>query len=77
MAKAACDVGGHYSRPDVLQLLVHGRPLERVIESDRSDYTARLRQDVPSESSLDKSSSIANNEKETGAVKSESFQNES
>jgi nitrilase len=34
MAKARCDVGGHYSRPDVLQLLIHGQPLERIIRQD-------------------------------------------
>lgn len=31
-AEAYYDVGGHYSRPDVLQLLVNRRPLERVVE---------------------------------------------
>jgi predicted amidohydrolase len=29
-AKAACDVGGHYSRPDIFHLTVNGRPLSRV-----------------------------------------------
>ena len=33
-AKANIDVGGHYSRPDVLQLHVNRRPLERVVVSD-------------------------------------------
>lgn len=36
-AKAVCDVGGHYSRPDLLQLLVNGRPLERLIETPRGE----------------------------------------
>jgi predicted amidohydrolase len=36
-AKAVCDVGGHYSRPDLLQLLVNGRPLERLIERSRDE----------------------------------------
>jgi len=35
-AKASIDVGGHYSRPDVLQLHVNRRPLERVVVSDIS-----------------------------------------
>lgn len=34
--KADIDVGGHYSRPDVLQLHVNRRPLDRVVLSDAS-----------------------------------------
>ncbi|HWM23027.1 MAG TPA: carbon-nitrogen hydrolase family protein [Ilumatobacteraceae bacterium] len=31
-AKATCDVAGHYSRPDILQLVVNRQPAARVIE---------------------------------------------
>jgi nitrilase len=42
-AKADIDVGGHYSRPDILQLHINRRPLARLVESgslDRSLDTA-------------------------------------
>lgn len=32
-AKVACDVGGHYSRPDLFQVLINRRPLERIVET--------------------------------------------
>jgi nitrilase len=33
-AKAMCDVGGHYSRPDLLRLVVNRKPAHRIIEED-------------------------------------------
>ena len=38
-AKSFLDVGGHYSRPDVLQLLINRRPLERIVEGSTDDHT--------------------------------------
>ena len=35
--KSVIDVGAHYSRPDVLQLHINRRPLERVIVSDAEE----------------------------------------
>ena len=33
-AKAMCDVAGHYSRPDLLRLVVNRSPARRLIEED-------------------------------------------
>jgi len=37
-AKAACDVAGHYSRPDIFQLRVNKTPYQRVLETSGPDY---------------------------------------
>jgi nitrilase len=47
-AKLHCDIAGHYSRPDVLQLYLNRRPLARLVESepvDRSVATTDIRAD--------------------------------
>ena len=31
-AKAACDIGGHYSRPDILRMIVDRSPRERIAD---------------------------------------------
>ena len=36
-AKVANDAGGHYSRPDQLQLHIDGKPLRRLVESGKVD----------------------------------------
>ena len=43
-AKVALDVGGHYSRPDMLQILINKKPVQRIIprsvpDSQQSDTT--------------------------------------
>jgi predicted amidohydrolase len=35
-AKAMCDVGGHYSRPDLLRLVVNRSPARAIVEEDLS-----------------------------------------
>jgi predicted amidohydrolase len=37
-AKSACDVAGHYSRPDVFQLYVNRTPHRRVVEMQEPEY---------------------------------------
>jgi len=63
-AKAACDVGGHYSRPDLLQLLVNGRPLERVINATRLDPGVRSVVSFPSEGTLGVPSPLSDTDRE-------------
>jgi len=64
-AKAACDVGGHYSRPDVLQLLVHRRPLERVIEAMDVGSTTGVVVDTLTESASGALPSVGDSEQNT------------
>jgi predicted amidohydrolase len=39
-AKAACDIAGHYSRPDIFRLHVNRDPTRRVVEVEGPDYAA-------------------------------------
>lgn len=39
-AKAACDVAGHYSRPDIFQLRVRRAPHQRVVDMPGPEYAA-------------------------------------
>ncbi len=64
-AKSRCDVGGHYSRPDVLQLLVHKRPLERVIDTMHADSTTDVGADALTESAFGALSSVSDSEQKT------------
>lgn len=54
MAKGFIDVGGHYSRPDVLQLRVNHRPLDRIVETSPGDPNTFVASgDVPARDNAD------------------------
>lgn len=72
-AKVACDVGGHYSRPDVLQLLVNGRPIERIVESSGPYSAPRPEVAVPADSTLDAPLSLMDNEQQAAKKVTKDF----
>jgi predicted amidohydrolase len=59
-AKVACDVGGHYSRPDILQLHVNDQPIERMVMEKDERRTRQRRASTcqpPADRNLAKSKS--------------------
>ena len=60
-AKVACDVGGHYSRPDLLQLHVNNQPIERIVrkkdEHSTSNVQHRISNDIKSDEKVKRSKS--------------------
>jgi hypothetical protein len=46
--KRWCDIAGHYSRPDVLQLTINRRPLVRLVESGFPDQSVATTDIYPS-----------------------------
>jgi hypothetical protein len=63
--KARLDVGGHYSRPDVLKLLVNGCPMERVVETMDADSTKHGGMARRTDGVFGVFSSVDDNEQET------------
>jgi nitrilase len=60
--KARLDVGGHYSRPDVLKLLVNHRPLERTTDASYADFTNQGTVDIRSQDAFGAFSCVTDNE---------------
>jgi predicted amidohydrolase len=67
--KARLDVGGHYSRPDVLKLLVNRCSLDRVIDARNSDATKDGGMEASSEEGFGKVSPITVSEPSTARDK--------
>jgi nitrilase len=48
-AKSACDVAGHYSRPDIFQVRVNRTPHQRVVETSGPGFSLNIESDSESE----------------------------
>jgi len=70
-AKAACDVGGHYSRPDVFQLHINGRPLDRVVGGPWADPGGRTLENAGAGGASPEVSAIPGNQREVGRLHSD------